>query len=49
VSRKTIALEIDAEHEDLVRQHAVFLEEMTDLAANTPDGSVFDVCDEAVI
>lgn len=49
MSRTTITLEIDAEHEDLLRQYAAFLEEMTDLAANAPDGSVFDVCEDAVI
>jgi hypothetical protein len=49
MSRKTIILEIDAEHEDLLRRYADFLGEMKDLAANAPDGSVLDVCEEAVI
>jgi hypothetical protein len=49
MSRKTIALEIDAAHEDLLRRYADFLGEMTDLAATAPDGSVLDVCEEAVI
>jgi hypothetical protein len=49
MSRKTITLEIDAEHEDLLRRYADFLGEMTDLAATAPEGSVLDVCEEAVI
>ena len=49
MSRKIIMLEIDTEHEDLLRQYAGFLEEMKDLAATAPDGSVFEVCEEAVI
>ena len=49
MSRKVITLEIDAEHEDLLRRYAGFLEEMKDLAATAPDGSVLDACEEAVI
>lgn len=49
MSRKTITLEIDPGHEVLLRQYAVFLEEMTDLAASAPDGSVLEVCEDAVI
>jgi hypothetical protein len=49
MSRKTVTPEIDPGHEDLLRQYAAFLEEMNDLAAAAPDGSVFDVCEEAVI
>ncbi len=49
MSRKVISLEIDAEHEDLLRRYADFLEEMRGLAATAPDGSVLDVCEEAVI
>ena len=49
MSRKTITLEIDPGHEDLLRRYAVFLEEMTDLAATAPDGSVLEVCEDAVI
>jgi hypothetical protein len=47
--RKTITLEIDGESEELLRRYAVFLEEMNDLAASAPDGSVLDTCEEAVI
>ncbi len=42
MSRKTITLEIDPGHEDLLRRYASFLEEMTDLAATAPDGSVLE-------
>ncbi len=49
MSRKTIVLEIDAEHEALLRQYADFLDEMRDLAANAPEGSVLSACEEAVV
>jgi hypothetical protein len=49
MARKVIALEIDAEDEDLIRGYAGFVGEMKDLAAITPEGSVLDVCEEAVI
>ena len=49
MSRMIVSLEIDPEHEDLLRQYASFLGEMKDLAATTPDGSVLDACEDAVI
>jgi hypothetical protein len=49
MSRKMITLEIDAEHEDLLRQYAGFLEEMKALAATAPEGAVFAACEDAVI
>lgn len=49
MARKTVTLEIDAESEDLLRRYAAFLEEMSDLAASAPDGSVLEVCEDAVI
>lgn len=49
MSRKIVTLEIDSAHEDLLRHYANFLEEMTDLAATAPDGSVLEVCEDAVI
>jgi hypothetical protein len=49
MSRKVITLEIDAEHEDLLRRYADFLGEMKDLAVTAPEGSVLDICEEAVI
>jgi hypothetical protein len=49
MARKTISLEIDSEDEDLLRRYAVFLEEMKDLAATAPAGSVLEVCEDAVV
>ena len=49
MSRKIVTLEIDAQHEDLLRRYADFLGEMSDLAAAAPDGSVLDVCEDAII
>lgn len=49
MSRTTIALEIDASDEALLRDYAAFLEEMRHLAATAPDGAVFDACEEAVV
>ena len=49
MSRKAVTLEIDPEHEELLRQYATFLGEMKDLAATAPDGSVFAACEDAVI
>ena len=49
MSRKIITLEVDAEHEDLLRHYADFLGEMRDLAASAPEGSILDACEEAVI
>jgi len=49
MSRKAIVLEIDPEHEHLLRQYANFLVEMKDLAATAPDGSVLEICEDAVI
>jgi hypothetical protein len=49
MARTSVTLEIDAEDEGLLRQYASFLEEMKDLAATAPDGSVFQACEEAVI
>ncbi|WP_422930051.1 hypothetical protein [Singulisphaera sp. PoT] len=49
MARKTISFEIDSEDEDLVRQYVGFLQEMKDLAATAPDGSVLEVCEDAVV
>ena len=49
MSRKTITLEVDPELEDLLKRYADFLGEMKDLAAAAPDGSVLEVCEEAVV
>jgi hypothetical protein len=47
--RKIVALEIDPAHETLLRQYAVFLEEIDHLVATAPDRAVLDTCEEAVI
>ena len=49
MSRTAITLEIDPAHEPLLRHYAAFLEEMDHLAATAPEGTVLDVCEEAVI
>jgi hypothetical protein len=49
MSRKIVALEIDAGHEPLLRQYAAFLDEMDHLAATAPEGTVLDACEGAVI
>jgi hypothetical protein len=49
MSRKSITLEVESEFEDLLRRYAEFLGEMKDLAATAPDGSVLDVCEDAVV
>ena len=49
MARKVITLEIDAEDEGLIRGYANFVGEMKDLAATAPDGSVLDVCEDAVV
>ena len=49
MARKVITLEIDAEDEDLIRGYAGFVAEMKDLAAVAPDGSVLEVCEDAII
>jgi hypothetical protein len=49
MSRKAITLEVDSENEGLLRRYAEFLEEMNDLAATAPEGSVLEVCEDAVV
>jgi hypothetical protein len=49
MSRKTITLEVEPEFEDLLRRYAEFLGEMKGLAATAPDGSVLEVCEDAVV
>ena len=49
MARKVIALEIDAEDEDLIRGYADLVGEMKDLALTAADGSVLDICEEAVV
>jgi hypothetical protein len=49
MSRTTIALEIDAADEALLRDYAAFLDEMRHLAATAPEGGVLAACEEAVV
>jgi hypothetical protein len=46
---RKITIEIDPQHEALVRQALALAEEMDQLALTTPDGSVFDACETAVV
>ena len=49
MARKVIALEIDAEDEDLIRRYADYVGEMKDLAATAAEGSVLEACEDAII
>ncbi len=44
-----ITIEVDSRHEGIVRQVLAFAEEMEQLALTTPQGSVLDSCEEAVL
>jgi hypothetical protein len=44
-----VLLEVDARHESILRRALAMVEEMEQLALSTPDGAVFDVCEDAVI
>jgi hypothetical protein len=44
-----VIIEVDAQHEAVVRQALAMAEEMEQLALSAADGTVFDVCEEAVI
>jgi hypothetical protein len=48
-ARELITREVDADDEDLIRSYAGFVGEIKDLAGTAPDGSVLDVCEDAVI
>jgi hypothetical protein len=45
----TIAIEIPASRESQVRRFLALIEELDDLAASAPDGTVLDACEAAVI
>ena len=49
MSTTKVTLEFDAKYESLMRRALALAEEMEQLALTTPDGSVFDVCEQAVI
>jgi hypothetical protein len=44
-----VTIEVDAQHEAVVRQALAFAQEMAQLALTAPDGQVFHACEEAVI
>jgi hypothetical protein len=44
-----ITIEVDPQHEGIVRRALAFAEEMEQLALTAPEGSVLDTCEEAVI
>jgi hypothetical protein len=44
-----VLIEVDARRESLVRRTMAFAEEMQQLALSAPHGTVFDVCEEAVL
>lgn len=44
-----VTLEFDAKYEPLMQRALALAEEMEHLALTAPDGSVFDVCENAVI
>lgn len=46
---RKVTIEVDAQHEAVVRQAVAFAEEMAQLALTAPDGQVFHACEEAVI
>jgi len=44
-----VLIEVDPQHEAVVRRALAMAEEMEQLALTAPDGAVFDACEEAVI
>jgi hypothetical protein len=44
-----VVLEVDARHESILRRTLAVVEEMEQLALAAPDGTVFDVCEGAVL
>lgn len=47
--RKTITIEVDAQHETLVRGAIALAEELQQLALTAPEGTVFDACEKAIV
>jgi len=45
----TVLIEVDVQHEALVRRALALAEEMEQLALTAPDGTVFDACEGAVL
>lgn len=44
-----VLIEVDAQHEALVRRAVALAEEMEQLALTAPEGAVFDACEGAII
>jgi hypothetical protein len=44
-----VTIEVDPKHEAIVRRALAMAEEMEQLALSTPDGAVFDACEDAVV
>jgi hypothetical protein len=44
-----VTIEVDAQHEAIVRRTLAMAEELEQLALTAPDGAVFDACEEGVI
>jgi hypothetical protein len=44
-----VTIEVDAKHEAIVRRAMALAEEMEQLALSAQDGSVFAVCEDAVV
>ena len=45
----TVLIEVDVQHEAVVRRALALAEEMEQLALTAPDGTVFDACEEAIL
>ena len=44
-----ITIEVDPQHEGIVRRALALAEEMEQLALTAPEGQVFEACEEAVV
>lgn len=44
-----VLLEVDARHESILRRALAMVEEMEQLALSSPDGAVFDACEDAAV
>ena len=44
-----VLIEVDAQHEAILRRALALAEEMEQLALTAPDGTVFDACETAVV
>ena len=47
--KKTVTIEVDVEHEAIVRRALALAEEMKQLALTAADGEVFDCCENAIV